>query len=139
MDWLLLADCAAPREIATKRGMCFCASAHGLGMQVTSVPTNSENLTALGAFQFDIALKVPWVMRSIVVRELLLQQLTGLPSTSSGASVFQSTHYQYCTGIQNSLTLIELALFAAVCCLRPACFTHQPLSLFTGWRFGAAD
>ena len=37
--------------------------------------------------------------------------------------MFQSTHYQYCTGIQNSLTLIELALFAAVCCLRPAYLT----------------
>ncbi len=40
----------------------------GMDVQVTSVPIDSDTLAALGAFQFNIALKVPWVMRSIVVR-----------------------------------------------------------------------
>ena len=43
------------------------ARVHGMDAQVTSVLTDSDTLAALGAFQFNIALKVPWVMRSIVV------------------------------------------------------------------------
>ena len=37
---------------------------------VTSIPTGSDALTALGAFQFNIALKVPWVRKCVFLRHL---------------------------------------------------------------------
>jgi hypothetical protein len=42
---------------------------------VTSIPTGSDALTALGAFQFNIALKVPWVRKCVFLRHLYIKMI----------------------------------------------------------------
>eukprot|EP01043_Picozoa_sp_COSAG02_P022081 COSAG02_NODE_1137_length_14313_cov_6.111369_9_plen_100_part_00 len=88
-------------------------SCYGMDVQVTSVPIDSDTLAALGAFQFNIALKVPWVMRSIVVRDI----------------------YFYVT--DSSLKMLEVLVILSDCMIASLPSVLLQLLPCTGWRICA--